>query len=1006
MLEFYKRDNIPEKVILKMTKFLDINPKFQPSIVRNASVAAEGLCKWVRAIYKYYHVFKAIQPLREDLEKANLALQQATEELDAKRILLMEVEAKCKELNDKFEAENFAKQKLKAQITDCEIKMIRAKKLTSGLGGEREIWLKEAKKNEDDIGNLLGDMLLCVGFISYLGVFIGSYRQKVINEFWIPSILEQEIKCTQPFSFINKLGDLLEIQTWLFNGLPLDNTSIENQLIVKYSDRWPLIIDPQNQARKFLKRYETLHDEKKLVVAKTGQFLEKQLENAIRMGLTLIVENVSETLDPILDNVLLKNVQKRGGVPSIILGNNLIEYNMDFKLYLITTLPNPHYMPETMTKITLLNFSITSEGLKDQMLSILVKEEEPKDEDEKIRIIQENAESRELKKKLEDDILNSLSKADSAKLLDDEILIKNLTESKAKSEEIEIKILASKSTEDRINATRNIYEPVANLSSHLYFTVLQLSRLDPMYQFSLDFYIRIFRSSIKAAEKPPQKNPPKRVAFLEESFKRMLFYEVNRSIFVKHKLLFSFMMVLAQLKANNYLKMEEFQLFSTGISSKSITDRQTSSPSKEDFSEKIWENILHLSNLSTFSNLDIEINNNMDKWLAFMKDIESPGPKKPPAPFNSLPNFAYLLLIKSLRPELLIRSTRDFIQLELGDFFIENPIIPLESSYKESSNQTPIIFLLSQGDDPQDELKKFSQEKSRILIPLSLGKGQGENAENNIKEAAKNGYWILLQNCHLALSWLPRLEILSEEIALEAERKKIHSEFRLWLTSFSHESFSRSLLQESIKITKDPPKGVRSNLKQLYTNIGSTKNERNFFNACTKPEEWQKLFMGLCFFHSIIRERRRFGPIGWNIYYDFNESDFKISMRQLQHVLNNYDSIPFKALIYLTGECYYGGKVTDDWDRRILNELLKSFYNEIIIYEDYVFSKIPEYHIPDNMNLDNALEYIENVKIIFFMIKSFSYSCLKLMSLSYLVCTSMQQSHQHYLKGSSLLALY
>lgn len=262
-----------------MSKFLDINPKFQPNVVKNASLAAEGLCKWVRAIYKYHHVYKAITPLREDLEKANQTLQQATDELNTKRNLLIEVEAKCRELNDKFEAENFAKQKLKAQITDCELKLIRAKKLTSGLGGERELWLKEAKKNENDIQNLLGDMLLSISFISYLGAFTGSYRQRIIKEFWIPKVLEEDIKCSQPFNFVTMMGKPLEIQNWLFNGLPLDNVSIENQLIMKFSDRWPLIIDPQNQARKFLKRFETLVDEKRLIIAKPGRYMEKQLEN-------------------------------------------------------------------------------------------------------------------------------------------------------------------------------------------------------------------------------------------------------------------------------------------------------------------------------------------------------------------------------------------------------------------------------------------------------------------------------------------------------------------------------------------------------------------------------------------------------------------------------------------------------------------------------------------------------------------------------------------------------
>lgn len=96
------------------------------------------------------------------------------------------------------------------------------------------------------------------------------------------------------------------------------------------------------------------------------------------MGLCLIVENVGETLDPVLDNVLLKNIQKRGNFSMISLGSNLVDYNSDFRLYLITSLPTPHFPPEVQTKVTLLDFSITSDGLLDQLLSLLVKEEEPK----------------------------------------------------------------------------------------------------------------------------------------------------------------------------------------------------------------------------------------------------------------------------------------------------------------------------------------------------------------------------------------------------------------------------------------------------------------------------------------------------------------------------------------------------------------------------------------------------------------------------------------------------
>ena len=130
--------------------------------------------------------------------------------------------------------------------------MNRALQLTDGLSGERNMWILDSQKLSLDIENLLGDMLLAVGSISYLGAFIGEYRYRIIQEFWIPKIMKENIICSQQFSLIERIGNELEIQSWVLKGLPLDNTSIENTIIMNISQQYPLIIDPQNQASKYI----------------------------------------------------------------------------------------------------------------------------------------------------------------------------------------------------------------------------------------------------------------------------------------------------------------------------------------------------------------------------------------------------------------------------------------------------------------------------------------------------------------------------------------------------------------------------------------------------------------------------------------------------------------------------------------------------------------------------------------------------------------------------------
>ena len=134
---------------------------------------------------------------------------------------------------------------------------------------------------------------------------------------------------------------------------------------------------------------------------------------------------------------------------------------------------------------------------------------------------------------------------------------------------------------------------------------------------------------------------------------------------------------------------------------------------------------------------------------------------------------------------------------EIGEYFMKNIVVSLDESFKEANCLTPLIFVLSPGDDLQEEMKKFSTEKGKILITLSLGKGQGESAEMNIRDCANMGNWVLLQNCHLATSWLPNLELILEDIAIAdpKTKKSLHSDFRIWLTSMSSDQFPSFLLK-------------------------------------------------------------------------------------------------------------------------------------------------------------------------------------------------------------------
>jgi dynein heavy chain len=330
-------------------------------------------------------------------------------------------------------------------------------------------------------------------------------------------------------------------------------------------------------------------------------------------------------------------------------------------------------------------------------------------------------------------------------------------------------------------------------------------------------------------------------------------------------------------------------------------------------------------------------------WYAESKPEEVPMP----GPLASLERQHRLPLLRALRPDRVTFALTEYIEAMEGNDYVFQPPFDMAKTYRESSASTPIFFVLFPGVDPTPWVEGLGKtfnitQEAGTFVNISMGQGQEKPAEAQVEHMAKIGGWVMLQNLHLMQSWLPSLERKLEVCSTSA-----HKNFRCFCSaeppSFAYmRNMPESLMQSCIKVSNEAPSDLKSNILRAWDAFSPERlkcvpEQMDNFKTC---------LFGLCFFHSVMLGRKKYGQQGWSRKYGFNTGDLTICGDVLESYVRNAKTyVPWDDLRYVFGEIMYGGHITDFWDRRVDNNYLSLIFQDDILCQQGELG--PNFHTPN-----------------------------------------------------------
>jgi dynein heavy chain 1, cytosolic len=927
-----------------------------------------------------------VEPLREELN--SLEEKAKVNELKAQDLdkVINQLEKSIAQYKLEYAELISQAQIIKSDLNSVESKVERSVALLKSLSNEQTRWESSSESFKTQMSTIVGDVILSSAFMAYAGYYDQAMRNTLFNA-WLSHLQVANIKYKDDLARIEYLSNADERMNWNACSLPTDDLCIENAIMLKRFNRYPLIIDPSGQATDFI--MNMYKDRKITRTSFLDNAFRKNLESALRFGNPILIQDV-ENYDPILNPVLNREIRRTGGRVLITLGDQDIDFSPMFTMFLSTRDPTVEFPPDICSRVTFVNFTVTRASLQAQCLHQVLKCERPDVEEKRLDLLKAQGEFQQRLRHLEKDLLRSLNES-KGKILNDDTIITRLENLKKEAAEISRKVAETDQVMKEVENVINQYLSLSQACSSIYFTMDVLNQIHTIYQYSLQYFLEIFNTVLTQNNNLKEvRDSQKRLKIIAKDLFYLAYYRVARGMLHHDRI------VLAILLARIYLKgfyaanpteianiESSFRLlmssFSSGLVSKEEVDNKLNKHHNK-LNQEQSDALQHLIKVNSFSQLMPLINQNLKEFFEWI-DSANPEASIPESYLNNEgdssaqqasanaelkqinANLKKLLLIKAFRPDRFISIAEMFVAQIFGEEFMQQPQKLLDLAYiveNEIKCNTPVLMCSVSGYDASGLVEDLATEINKPLVSIAIGSAEGfTQADKAINTASKNGKWVLLKNVHLATQWLVQLEKKLHNI-------QAHSSFRIFLSMEINPKIPSNLLRLGRSFVFEPPPGIKANLIRTLSVIPATRMNR-------APAERSRLYFLLSWLHAITQERLRYVPLGWSKSYEFNESDLRCALDTIDVWIDTVamgrtnlppQKVPFDAIYRLLSECVYGGKIDNLFDRRLLNTFLQQLFSVRSFESEYklVSDENLQMSMPDAVRKEQFIDWIDSLK--------------------------------------------